>query len=193
MVGGRRSRSSCSIIAWLSLTAAVPLFGGCGGTAVSEHETVLNREQTFIASVDAAGGHAKKKFFRLYGKEGDAWLIDLHGAKIDDRIIDLICALPLNSITPYVAELDLSESTITDAQLLKLDDAKVGRTVMVLNLNHTEITDKSLEMLKNFYCLDKLGLKGTKISREAIQRFRRSQQANPNVQSPFRNGPKVER
>lgn len=169
-------------IACISLLAA----GGCSGySGLSDFEKQKAAKQNFINEVAELRGLAEEKFFAVHGKSGMAWVIDISGATVSDGLIENMSTLG------YIAEMNLSESTITDEQLLRMDELKVGRVVMNLNLSGTTISDASLTKLKNFYCVGKLNVKETNVTPGGVEQFRKNQQSNPQVPPPFRN-PKVE-
>jgi len=92
----------------------------------------------------------------------------------------------------YVAELDLSNSKITDEQLLKLDEAKVGRVCLNLNLSGTPVTDSGFGGLKNFYVVQKVNVKGSQITKTGVDQFKSTYNANPDVPPLVKKGLKVE-
>lgn len=167
-------------------TVALLFAVGCSEySGPSEYERQKAAKQFFLDEVAAQGGTAEEKQYEMYGKSGQAWAIDLSGAQISDELIDSMGTLD------YIAELDLSNSSITDAQLLKFDDMKLGRVLLDLDLTGTQISDAALDGLTSFFCLREMKLKGTKVTPAGVERFKKSQQSNPDVQLPFRN-PKVE-
>lgn len=173
--------------ALLSSICAVLLLSSCSSySGPSEYELKKQAEQRFVDLVKEQGGTAEQKYYDMYGRSGMAWEIGLNGAEISDELIELMAD------KGYVAKLDLSKSTITDAQLARLDELKVGRVVLDLNLSDTGITDAGLDSLKQFYCLQKLNLKGTSVTDEAVKRLKSRQASNKDVPAPFKKGPEVE-
>lgn len=170
-------------LALLLVSCSVP---GCSRySAVSDYEQMQQAKKSFAELIAAAGGKAEEKAYAIAGASGDAWVLNLSGGKISNELIDEIGKLI------YVAELDLSKSNITDEQLLKLDELKVCKTVMNLNLSDTAISDASFAKLKNLHCLSKANLKGTKVTKKGIDEFRKSYLAHPNTVGFFKN-PKFE-
>ncbi|HVJ68283.1 MAG TPA: hypothetical protein VM510_09885 [Caulifigura sp.] len=169
-----------------ALLVSIGTAPGCSSySAVSEYEQLQQMKKSFGELVAAAGGSAEEKSFAVGGQSGKAWVLKLPGGKISDELIEEFGKLT------YVAELDLSKSNITDAQLLKLDELKVCKTVMDLNLSDTAISDASFAKLKNLHCLAKANLKGTKVTSKGIDEFRKAYLAHPNTVAIFKK-PKFE-
>jgi hypothetical protein len=88
-----------------------------------------------------------------------------------------------------VAELDLSKSNITDAQLPQL--AQAAGICFRLNLSNTAITDAGLASLADMPVLMDLTLKGTKVSPSAAADFKAKRLANPKVNQLAKKNMKV--
>ncbi|MBX3439577.1 MAG: hypothetical protein KF861_18965, partial [Planctomycetaceae bacterium] len=171
-----RLRSVC-VLVLMSLTTA----SGCRGySSVSEFEQTENRKSRFQDVVKEIGGTAEHKYYQVAGKEGLAWKINLAGAKFEPRQADEF--LDTLQAMGYIAEVDLSGSSITDEQLIKFDEAKYGRVVMDLNLSNTAISDAAIDKLENFYCLKNVDLTGTKVTQPAVDRFIARRKQNPLTQ-----------
>ena len=170
----------------VSICIASMFISGCSGySGPSEYEQQQAGKQKLMDDVRSQGGQIEQKHFEVFGKSGDAWVINLSGATISDEMIDAMETLG------YIAEMNLSGSTITDEQLLRMDELRIGRVVMKLDLSNTAITDAALDGLENFYNLGQLNLKGTKVTPQGVDRFKKKQQSNPKVSLPFRK-PKIE-
>ena len=168
------------------ICVALLFIGGCSSySGPSEYEQRQAAKKNLLEEVRKQGGKIEEKHFDVFGKSGDAWVIDLKGATISDEMIEAMATLG------YIAEMNLSGSTITDEQLIRMDELRIGRVVMKLDLSNTAITDAALDELKNFYNLGQLNLKGTEATAEGVERFNKQQQSNPKVSLPFRN-PKIE-
>lgn len=172
---------------WHALLCVLLLIAtGCSNySGPSEYEQKKRAKQSFMDEVAAQGGRAEQKQFSKYGKSGQAWSIDLSGATISDDLIE-----SMTTLGP-IAELDLSKSSITDEQLIRFDELELGRLVLKLDLSDTAISDAALAELDNFYVLEHLILKATKVTPQAVERFKKAQQSNSKVLQPFKN-PKVE-
>ena len=90
-----------------------------------------------------------------------------------------------------IFELDFSGSTITDAQLGKLEEAKAFQKVFRLDLSNTAITDAGLDQIKNAHALTELDLSGTKATMEAARRLGERKIASKYTPKPFKTQPKV--
>ena len=179
-------KTSLKKLVGLAVLCAFVSAPGCSRySAVSEYEQLQKDKKSFADLVAAAGGKAEEKSFGVAGVSGMAWVLNFSGGKLSDDLIDEIGKLT------YVAELNLSKSNITDAQLLKLDELKVCKTVMNLDLSDTAISDESFAKLKNLHCLSKANLKGSKVTKKGVEEFRKSYLAHPNTVAFFKK-PKFE-
>ena len=170
----------------VAVSIALCMAPGCSRySAVSEYEQLQQSKKSFGELVVAAGGKAEEKQFAVAGASGKAWVVNLAGGKITDELVE-----ELGKLT-YVAELNLSKSNVTDAQLLKLDELRVCKTVMNLDLGDTAVSDASFANLKNLHCLAKANLKGTKVTKKGIEDFRKAYLAHPNTVAFFKK-PKFE-
>ena len=165
------------------------LNAGCGNSyqGKSEYEEAQELDQVFKNAVQSAGGSAELQSFKKYGQEGQAWVINLSKAQIGDALIDTMVKL---GQVAYIAKLDLGQSTITNKQLLKLDAVKACRLTMELDLSNTGLDDATLDQIANLNCLETANLKGTKVTSQAISRFKAKRKGNEDVLPPFKN-PKI--
>lgn len=165
------------------------LIAGCGYRyqGKSEYEEAQELDQVFKKAVQTAGGSAELQTIKKYGQEGQAWAINLNKAQIGDVLIDAMVKL---GQVAYIAKLDLGQSTITNKQLLKLDAVKACRLTMELDLSNTGLDDATLDQILNLNCLETVNLKGTKVTSQAISRFKAKRKSNEDVLPPFKN-PKI--
>lgn len=163
------------------------LIAGCGYQGKSEYEEAQELDQVFKNAVQTVGGSAELQAFKKYGKEGQAWVVNLSKAKIGDVLIDTMVKI---GQVAYIAKLDLGHSTITNKQLLKLDAVKACRLTMELDLSNTALDDATLDQIVNLNCLETANLKGTKVTSQAVSRFKEKRKSNEDVLPPFKN-PKI--
>ena len=107
----------------------------------------------------------------------------LAGGTVTDATFDQLGALG------RVAELDLSRSNITDAQMTRL--AQVAGICFKLDLSQTAITDTGLAALADLPMLMDLNLKGTKVSSAAATQFQATRKTNPKVNDLAKKNTKV--
>lgn len=160
-----------TIFASLALTYSA----GCSRYGVSEYEQLQNQKKNFEASVTSAGGKMEMKTYKVAKSENSAWNMNLASAKIAD---DLIGSMPGMG---YIAELNLSKSTITDAQLLKMDELNLLQFTMNLDLTDTAITDESFSKLKSLRAVKSIKLKGTKVTKSGADAFKQAYLARPDT------------
>lgn len=163
-------------------TCALILFAGCGGSysGESEYDQMMRGKKDFADLIKSAGGSAEEKEFKGYGQEGMAWHIDLSNGKINDDLIDSLGELD------YIVNLNLSNSNITDKQLLQLDTKSAIKVTLDLDLSGTKITSAAFDKLENFNCLKNVKLKGSKVTKQAVTRFVQKRQGNEKVPDFFK-------
>jgi len=156
----------------------VPLFlllagmPGCGDgeRTINDVQRAETTIQEVVDQLKAKGGEATKKTYQL----GDAWVIKLAGAKIDDETLGLLKRLN------RIAELDLSGSSITDEQMKKIA-ADAGGLLYKLDISKTGLTDATMDALADRVLLSEVIATGSKITQAGITKFRTARQSNRNV------------
>jgi hypothetical protein len=171
-----------------ALLVAINLFAGCGGdsgltdaerVARSDYQRAQVTHEGALEALKKAGGKPVKKTYAL----GDGWQVTLTGATVTDELLEHLKTLG------RVAELDLSKSNITDAQLPQL--AQAAGICFRLNLSNTAITDAGLASLADMPVLMDLTLTGTKVSPAAAADFKAKRLANPKVNQLAKKNMKV--
>jgi len=125
----------------------------------------------------------------MFGFEMSGWMVDLSGAEISEELMAEF--LNVGAKDP-VFSLNLSESKITDDQLVKLGQGKVLQKTVELDLNDTAISDTGLDGLSNFHCITDLKLKGSTATKAAATRLGKKQMSHPDTPAPFKKQPKVD-
>lgn len=162
-----------------SLLLALP--AGCSRySAVSEYDQVQNDRKSFEQNIASIGGKMEMKPYKVANFSASAWNLNLANATIPD---DLITQM---SGKGYLAEVDLSKSSITDSQLLKMDELKLLQFTMNLDLSGTAVSDESFSKLKNLRAVKKITLKGAKVTKAGADAFRKAYLASPNTIPVFK-------
>jgi len=181
---GNGHRPALHPLTYFATTCVLILFTGCGEwfRGESEYEQKARGWQEFTDLVKSVGGtSAENKYFEKYGQTGMAWEIDLSNGRIDDPLIKTMGELD------YIIKLNLSNSTITDEQLLELNKTNACQITMLLDLSDTAITDAAFEKLDNFLALQRVKLTGARVTQGAVDRFKKERQTNKKFLLPFRN------
>ena len=150
---------------WL-VSGCVLLAAGCGWLSSSDpdsFQSIKEQRDEFLDLVTNAGGSTEERMYPQFAFDQRAWVIKLSGATISDELIDAMIGRMKRE---YISELDFSGSTLTDEQLIKLDAADIGRTLILLNLGDTGITDRGLDQVKSMKFLMALNLSGTEVSKD---------------------------
>jgi hypothetical protein len=153
---------------------------GCGSGGPSYYEKQKAIHDNSIDFLKDLGA----KFTAKRYPEGTAWLIDMQGMTLADEVVEQLKRVG------YVTELNLSKSTITDAQLATINNPAVGGFLLKLDLSKTAITDAGLDNLKDLGLLSTLILTGTKVTAEGIARFKKSRAEDQRIALPFKT-PKI--
>jgi hypothetical protein len=149
---------------------ALLLAAGCGGSGgPSDYEKLMQERQSASGGLAAAGAKVHEKQYPV----GRAFVVELPGATVTDDLLRQVKALG------NVAELDLSKSTVTDAHLATMHDIGLHLLLARLNLSNTAVTDAGLEKLDGCVFLMDLNLSGTKVTKEAVERFKKARQSDP--------------
>ncbi|HXJ75033.1 MAG TPA: hypothetical protein VNM37_19405, partial [Candidatus Dormibacteraeota bacterium] len=135
------------------------------------YEKAKSAQTNSASALEKAGGKAALVQYPL----GEAWTVNLSGATISDEVID-----HLKSLTK-IGELNLSKSTLTDAQCAKLGELKLDTLLVKLDLSHTAVTDAGLAKLTNSLFLMELNVADTKVTPAGIAAFQQTRAANPAV------------
>ena len=165
-----RARLVSSVIFMAVLfCATAPGCGSRGG--LSDFERAQKKKDDAASALRALGGEVTTVNYPAYG---DGWAVKLRGAQISKDVFDHLKELK------RVAELDLSKSTITDDQLVRLNEAEVGALIVKLDLSHTAVTDAGVDTLK-LSLLTQLNLTGTKVSAAAVDRLKKHRALDPRL------------
>jgi hypothetical protein len=159
----------------------VSLATGCGGGngGMSDYERHHQEKMSLTDSLKAQG--ARKVEIHSYPPYGEAYIVDLSGAKITDELMENLKQLE------KLSELNLSRSTLTDADLAKLNAASLLGYTMKLDLSHTAVTSAGLDGLTNTLAgLTDLNLAGTKDTQAGAERLKKRRSADKNIPAQFR-------
>jgi hypothetical protein len=160
----------------LSASLILALVTGCSSySAVSDYERLQEQKKSFEETVASAGGKMEKKNYKVANRENSAWNMNFANAKITDGLIDSMVGMG------YIGEVDFSRSSITDAQLLKMDELNLLQFTMNLDLSNTEITDESFSKLKGLRAVKTVKLKGSKVTKAGADAFKQAYLANQNT------------
>jgi hypothetical protein len=151
----------------VALLAALP---GCGRPTVSLAEREKMQETDFVTALQKQGGTVTEK---SYPPHGDGYVVSLSGANVTDDTFQNLKGLK------RLAELDLSKSSITDAQMDQLNE--IAKYLVNLDLSHTAVTDAGLEKLTRTYVLFNLNLAGTKVTAAGVARFQQLRLQSPHT------------
>lgn len=157
----------CALLAAL-LLIVLPGCGGGGG--LSELEKDQKGEKDSVGALVAQGAKVEERRFAKVHDSG--YVVNLSGATITEDTFRNLAGLK------RVAELDLSNSSITDDQLEHFNEVPPFYLAR-LDLSQTGVTDAGLDKLNRLYVLMNLNLARTKATPEAVKRLQKRRVDDP--------------
>jgi hypothetical protein len=159
---GHRLRFFVPLI--LSLLCILP---GCSRERLSDAQLEEKKTDALITELRGQGTVEPKS----YPPAGNGYVVDLKGVQLTDHTFQVLNELQ------RVAELDLSNSSLTDDQMDKLNE--LAPRLLKLDLSNTKVTDAGLEKLTKLkFCMN-LKLTGTGVTPAAAERFKQEHKRNP--------------
>jgi hypothetical protein len=145
-----------------------------GGDGLSDYQRMKLTQDQAIAELQKIGGKVTSKTYQM----GNGFAVDLTGASINDQTFEHLKALQ------RVAELNLSKTSITDAQLPEL--VKAGGMIFKLDLSNTAVTDSGIAALHELYLLLDLNVANTKVTPGGAEQFRAKRKADTKLMDMFK-------
>ncbi|OAI54301.1 hypothetical protein AYO47_03115 [Planctomyces sp. SCGC AG-212-M04] len=171
-------RTLMSLVALVGLTCA-----GCGpdvNEGPGSYAATVKVQQSAEEFFKSKGATLTRKHF----PPGDAWVVNLSGKEVTDETFQKLEELD------HVAELNLSGTAVTDAQMKLINNQEVGGLLVDLDISKTGITDAGLKEFTVARFLMKLSIAGSKITDQGLKAWQADRKANGNIQPQFRN-PKI--
>lgn len=141
--------------------------GGYGPDSPGSLQAVTKARQDAESGLKAAGAKMEMKDYGI----GKAWIIDLSGVTMTDEVIDQIVQLP------YLSELNVSGTEITDEQLQRVFSEK-GYFLLKLNVSKTAITDTGIAGVVDLRHLEELDVTGSQVSVARIEAILKERESN---------------
>jgi hypothetical protein len=160
---------------WCVVAAALLFVSACSPNRSESNFAKV--QQTLDGSIAALKSKGAKLEVKTY-PQGSAYSVKLSSLPVDDEVLDHVMMLG------YITELDLSKSTITDAQMEKLNKIS-GFWLMKLDLSNTAITDAGFEKLTLAF-ISNLNLTGTKVTPAAVERFKKKRAEDGTIMQMFK-------
>jgi len=159
----------------LLLMPLLCLSAGCGGygpESPGSFQQVAKAREDAESGLKTAGAKMELKNYGI----GKAWIIDLSGVAITDEIVDDLVRLP------YLSELNISGSQVTDEQLLRVM-AEKGFFILKLNVSKTAITDTGIAGVKDLRHLQELDVSGSQVTAGKIEAILKEREASAETRS----------
>lgn len=113
--------------------------------------------------------------------QGPAWVVHLNGMEITDKLLKQVKSLG------NVSELHVSKTNFNDEHAGLVNELGLGTLAVKLDFSRTGLTDAGFEKLDNLRFLTELNLTGTKVTRSAVDSFKKKRQNDARVLPAFRN------
>jgi hypothetical protein len=147
----------CAVLALVLVTAA-----GCGKSSGDNVYQQQRQAQTDAAAALREMGATVEE--RNY-PQGKSWAVGFSGKQVSSKFFDSLPSLG------YITDLDLSNTNVTDADMPRINEPKIGGVLLRLDLGHTAVTDAGLDQLQNLFLLTSMNLVGTGGTPAGVQRF----------------------
>jgi hypothetical protein len=152
------------------LAGALSGLPGCNRDGGLSHSDRVALERANAAtSLGALGVSAEQKKY----PQGVAWVVDLSGKEMSDKIVKLILSLG------QVTELRLGGSKITDKQLAALSASSSLGLLLKLDISDTPVTDAGLEAVTPLLWLTELNVKGSQVTPSGLANFQKNRLRHP--------------
>jgi hypothetical protein len=166
-----------TVTRWYWLPAAVLALCGCGGNdGPSDNDRRLQAIQNAQGDLKSKGAKIEQRTYPI----GQAYSVNLTGMQIDDKTLRQVQSLG------NVSELNLSKTNLSDDHMGLINELKLCTLCLTIDLSHTAITDAGFQKLENLRFLSNLNLTGTKVSRAAVDAFKKKREGDPSVAEGFR-------
>jgi hypothetical protein len=160
----------------LMLAPFVFFLAGCGGGGGSEFDQVQQAKASVADQLKARGAQVTPK---VYPGFGEGLVVSYPAATVDDEFISCLQQLQ------HVSELDLSKSTLDDAQLDRV--AKACGALTSLDVSNTSVSDTGLNSLNDLGLLLNLNVAGTKVTAEGIKQFKAKRRDDSRIRQMFKD------
>lgn len=170
------------VLVHCALGAALFAACGCGPdpNGPGSLHAITKAQDSAKEALEASGAKMERKQYPL----GEGWVIDLAGETVSDSVFGALKRLD------NVAELNLSGTNISDAEMENFADPKVSGTLVKLDLSNTEVSDDGLEQLKECRFLMNLNLSKTGVTEAGVEKWKKNHVADPRIGNA---GVKIER
>jgi hypothetical protein len=164
--------------AWGALLAALVALAGCGKKGgPSDNDLRLQGIQDAATDLKSKGAKIEDRTYQI----GHAKAVNLSGMEVNEQVLRQVKSLG------NISELNLSKTTFSDEHMALFQELELGTFAVKLDFSHTALTDAGFEKLNNLRFLSNLNLTGTKVSRKAVDAFKKKRQDDTGVNPMFRN------
>jgi len=116
-----------------------------------------------------------------YGALGSGWSVKLPKAQFDEKLIEHLARLD------RVTEFHVPGAAITDAQMQQVLTSSIGVFFNDVDVSDTGLSDAGVEALPNCKWLQKVNIKGTKISDSFLNDMKKKRRDNIEVPAQCKN------
>lgn len=112
--------------------------------------------------------------------QGQASAVNLSGMEINEQVLRQVKSLG------NISELNLSKTNLNDDLLILANQLDLCILCLKLDLSNTAITDAGFQKLENIRFLSEMNLSGTKVSRSAVEAFKKKRASDTTIPEIFR-------
>lgn len=153
------------------------VMAGCGffDDGISDYERTQKAKAEAEENLKTAGAKLERKQYPL----GDAWAVDLSGIEFTEEILAMLSGLD------RIAELNVSNSQLTDEELKQIVAAK-GGVLFKVDVSNNDLSDAALAHLADCLYLSELNANGTKMSQAGVKQMNAARAANSLVRKELK-------
>jgi len=154
------------------------IWAGCGPSMPeNQFESIQKANQEAESALRSMGTLELKS----YGPLGNGWSVKLPKVQFDDKVIENLARLG------RVTEFHISGATITDAQMQTILESSIAVFFNNVDISDTSLSDAGVVALPNCKWLQKLNVKGTKVTDSFLSSMRTKRKANTEVPVQCKN------
>jgi hypothetical protein len=160
-----------------ALLAALLALVGCGPKGgPSDNDRRMQAIQNATDDLKCKGVKIEDRNY----PQGRAVAVNLNGFEVNEQVLRQVKGLG------NVSELNLSKTGFGDDHVGLVNELGLFTLALKLDLSNTALTDVGFQKLENLRFLSQMNLKGTKVSRAAVENFKKKRENDTGILPLFR-------
>jgi hypothetical protein len=162
----------------VALLSALVVLGGCG-----KKDGLSDNDRRMLGIANAAEDLKSKgaKIEERNYAQGNSWAVNLSGMQVNESLLKQVKSLG------NISELNLSKSTLSDEHMAVVNELGLCTLCLKIDFSHTALSDAGFQKLKNLRFLSEMNLTGTKVSKSAVDTFKKQRENDPGTLPLFKN------